>query len=218
MSRPISNNLSKLSEETAVIQRPDFWGLGAASWRARTPEPHEEETSDTPIQPSLVVTPVAHQEFMTHNRLYEVLEGLLEGIDATRTEELERVASKIRGIFHAAPIPEPLGSHIYQSCQRLGVGFALVWPIIRPYDKLWFSRGYKKRPYLEASTPEGVMKAIKTWWASPFDAAAVHHYWESKGPSYQEAAITVVAQQRLRIKPTSPLFPTRSDYPKSQGG
>ena len=57
------------------------------------------------IPASLLMTAAAFREFMRKNRLDEVVEGLLAGVNVKRIEELRQPAAQIREIIHSSPPP-----------------------------------------------------------------------------------------------------------------
>jgi pyruvate,water dikinase len=146
------------------------------------------------IPASLVVTAAAYREFMVKNRLDQVVEGLLEGVDVKDIEELYRPATQIKDIIHAAPIPESIYAGIEEGCQGLGDGPTLVWPVTVPNELFPSSGEYRQRSYLMATDWKGVIEGIKIWWASLFEASAIF-YRELNGQKHRNARIAVVASK-----------------------
>jgi pyruvate,water dikinase len=175
---------------------------GSASHHTECLLPHFVKGSDADdapwaviqIPPTLVVTAAAFREFMRKNRLYEVVEGLLSGVDVKSLEELQNPAAQIREIIHSSPLPEQVCDHILEGCREMGDGTAIVWPVTMPFELVHFSQGCQQIPYLEASGSLGIIQAIRTWWASLFEATAIF-YRELNGQRHQNARITVAAQQ-----------------------
>jgi pyruvate,water dikinase len=147
------------------------------------------------IPASLVVTGAAFREFMRKNRLDEVVEGLLAGVDVKSLEELQRPASQIQEIIHSSPLPEQVGEHILKGCHELGQGDTVIWPVRVPIELVHFSQEQQQIRYVEASGFRGVIQAIRTWWASLFEAAAIF-YRELYVQRHRDARITVVAQRK----------------------
>jgi pyruvate,water dikinase len=138
-----------------------------------------------------VVTAAAFREFMRKNRLDEVVEGLLAGVDLKSLEELQSPAAQIQEIIHSSPLPEQVCDHILQGCRELGHGTTIVWPVRVPFELVHFSHEF---PYLEASSSRGIIQAIRTWWASLFESTAIF-YRELNGQRHRDARITVAAQR-----------------------
>jgi pyruvate,water dikinase len=141
-----------------------------------------------------VVTAAAFREFMRKNRLDEVVEGLLAGVDLKSLEELQRPASQIQEIIHSSPLPEQVGEHILKACQEMGQGTTIVWPVRVPFELVHFSQGQQQIRYVEASGSRGIIQAIRTWWASLFESAAIF-YRELNGKRHRDAGITVAARR-----------------------
>lgn len=167
------------------------WG---APQQRRTRDGDESTPQMVQVPDSLVITAAAYRKFMGKNRLDEVVEGLLQGVDALRIGELQRPAAQIKAIIHTSPIPEPVLSSLNAACQRIGRQATIVWPVTMPYELFRCSREFQECPYLEAASPEELMGAIKTWWASLFDARAIY-FRETNHQSHREAEITIAAQQ-----------------------
>lgn len=211
-----NNQYSKLSrpwEQMIAMRSLEFGHHGGASHRNGRGHTGEESSPAIPIPESMVVTAAAYRKFMRKNRLHEVVEGLLEGVDVTRMEDLQHPAAQIKGIIHNSQIPEPLFSRINTACQRLGSGVILVWPVTAPYETFRCSSEYQEDLYLEANNPAQVIGAIKTWWASLFDAAAIH-FRGTNQQDHRDVDITVAAQQaplppaRRLLLPVGTIFAT----------
>lgn len=170
---------------------PNRWG---APQQNGTLAGDESAQHLVPVPESLVITAAAYRKFMSKNRLDEVVEGLLQGVDVQRIGELQRPAAQIKAIIHTSPIPEPVLGSLNAACQRLGRQATIVWPVTMPYELFRCSREFQECPYLEAASPEELMGAIKTWWASLFDARAIH-FRETNRQNHREAEITIAAQQ-----------------------
>jgi pyruvate,water dikinase len=146
------------------------------------------------IPASLVVTGAAFREFMRKNRLDEVVEGLLAAVDVKSMEELQSPAVQIQEIIHSSPLPEQVCEHILEGCREIGHGPTMVWPVTMPFEMIRFSQQCQRSPYLKASGPLGVIQAIRTWWASLFEAAAIF-YRELNGQRHRDVRITLAAQR-----------------------
>jgi hypothetical protein len=49
---------------------------------------------------------------------------------------------------------------------EMGYGATVVWPVTMPFELFHYSWEYQRFPYLEVAGPEGIMKAVRSWWAS----------------------------------------------------
>ena len=78
----------------------------------------------------------------------------------------------------------------------MGHGSTVVWPVAMPFEMVRFSQQRQRSPYLEASGPVEIIQAIRTWWASLFDSAAIF-YRELTGQRHRDATITLAAQRVL---------------------
>jgi len=97
------------------------------------------------------------------------VEGLLSGVNIKHIDELLRPANQIREVIRSSPLPDQLYDGILEGCRQF--------------------------PYLQAAGPEGILDAIRSWWASLFDSAAIF-YRELNGQRHHDASITVAAQKK----------------------
>ena len=174
--------------------RPPSHDELSASVRARG----QDNTITSPpviqIPASLVVTAAAFREFMLKNRLDEVVEGLLAGVNAKRLEELQQPSAQIREVIRSSSLPDEVYHPILEGCLEMGYGATVVWPVIMPFELFHYSREYQQSPYLAAADPEEIMNAIRSWWASLFDSPAIY-YRELSGQRHRDARITVAVQR-----------------------
>jgi pyruvate,water dikinase len=145
------------------------------------------------IPASLVVTASAFREFMRKNRVDELVEGLLAEVDVKRLEELRHPAAQIQEVIRSSPLPDQVFDYILEGYREIGCGSTIVWPVTMPVELFHYSLEYQRFPYLEATGPEGTMEAIRSWWASLFEATAIF-YREVNGQKHRDARITVAVQ------------------------
>jgi pyruvate,water dikinase len=148
------------------------------------------------IPASLVVTATAYREFMRKNRLDEVVEGLLAGVNVKCIEELRQPVAQIQEIIRSSPLPDQLYDGILEGCRAMGYGATVIWPVTMPFELFHYSWEYQRFPYLEAVGPEETMEAIRSWWASLFESSSIF-YRELNGQKHRDAGITVAAQRTV---------------------
>jgi pyruvate,water dikinase len=146
------------------------------------------------VPASFVLTAAAYQKFMRKNRLHEVIEGLLKGVNVKDIDALKEPAAQIRRIISAALMPKSLCVQIQEAYQQLGCSRVVLWPVTAPYEMLHSAGGLHQRPFLEAEGFDGVLQAIKTWWASLFGVEAVF-YRELYGQKHSDMRTVLVVQQ-----------------------
>jgi hypothetical protein len=86
------------------------------------------------VPASIVVTAAAFREFMCKNRLDEVIEGLLTGVNVKRIEELQQPAAQIREVIRSSPLPNQVYDSILEGCREMGYGATVVWPVTMPFE------------------------------------------------------------------------------------
>jgi pyruvate, water dikinase len=146
------------------------------------------------VPASFVLTEAAYQEFIHQTRLDEVVEGLLKEVNVKDIDALKEPAAQIRQIIYAALMPKSLQTQIQRAYQRLGCGRVVLWPVTTPYEMLHPTGGRYPRPFLEAEGFEGVLQAIKSWWASLFGVEAVF-YRELYGQKHSDIRTVLAVQQ-----------------------
>jgi pyruvate, water dikinase len=146
------------------------------------------------VPASFVLTAAAYQEFMRKTRLDEVIEGLLKGVNVKDIDALKEPAAQIRRIISAALMPKSLCAQIQEAYQRLGCSRVVLWPVTTPYEMFYSAGGRHQRPFLEAEGFDGVLEAIKTWWASLFGVEAVF-YRELYGQKHSDIKTVLAVQQ-----------------------
>ncbi len=183
-----------LDDTGAIKGLGSYHPVGLPPHIVKGPDVHGAISTVIQIPASLVVTAAAFREFMRKNRLDEVVEGLLAGVNVKSIEELQRPAAQIQEIVHSSPLPEQVCDHILEGCREIGPGTTIVWPVTMPFELVHFSQEYQRFPYLEASGPPGIIQAIRTWWASLFESTAIF-YRELNSQRHRDAGITVAAQR-----------------------
>jgi pyruvate,water dikinase len=146
------------------------------------------------VPASFVVTEAAYQEFIHQTRLDEVIEGLLTGVNVKDIDALKEPAAQIRQIISAALMPKSLQTQIQRAYQWLGCRRVVLWPVITPYEMLHPVGGRHQRPFLEAEGIDGVLQAIKSWWAALFSVGAVF-YRELYGQKHSDIRTVLAVQQ-----------------------
>jgi phosphoenolpyruvate synthase/pyruvate phosphate dikinase len=131
---------------------------------------------------------------MRKNRLHEVIEGLLTGVNVKDIDALKEPTAQIRQIISAALMPKSLCAQIQEAYQRLGCGRVVLWPITTPYEMPYSAGGRHQRPFLEAEGIDGVLRAIKAWWAALFSVEAVF-YRELYGQKHSDIRTVLAVQQ-----------------------
>jgi pyruvate,water dikinase len=145
------------------------------------------------IPASLVVTADAFREFMRNNRLDEVVEGLLQGVNVKQIEAILNPSSQIQQIIRTSPLPGGIYDGILNGCREMGYGAMVVWPMNVPPEIFYISKKHQQFPLREATGPEATIEVIREFWASLFDPAAIF-YRELNGQLHRDARITLVVQ------------------------
>jgi pyruvate,water dikinase len=150
------------------------------------------------VPASFVLTERAYQEFIHKTRLDEVIEGLLKEVNVKDIDALESPAAQIRQIVINALMPKSLCAQIQRAYQRLGCSRVVLWPVTTHHEMLRPTGGRYQRPFLEAEGFDGVLQAIKAWWASLFDVEAVF-YRELYGQKHSNIRTVLAVQQAGEI-------------------
>jgi phosphoenolpyruvate synthase/pyruvate phosphate dikinase len=85
-------------------------------------------------------------------------------------------------------------TQIQKAYQWLGCGRVALWPATTPYEMLHPAGGRDQGPFLEAEGFDGVLQAIKSWWAALFGVEAVF-YRELYGQKHSDIRTVLAVQQ-----------------------
>jgi pyruvate,water dikinase len=184
----------RLTGERLILSLQEFGEQKVTYVAGKSPEEHLKSQLVLQVPASFVLTAAAYQEFMRKNRLHEVIEGLLKGVNVKDIDALKEPAAQIKQIISAALMPKSLYAQIQEAYQRLGCSRVVLWPVTTPYEMLHVSGGHHQRPFLEAEGLEGVLQAIKTWWASLFGVEAIF-YRELYGQKHSDTRTVLAVQQ-----------------------
>jgi pyruvate,water dikinase len=182
------------TSEHLILSLQEFGEQKVTYVAGTSPEQRVKSELVLQVPASFVLTAAAYQEFMCKNRLHEVIEGLLKGVNLKDIDALRAPAAQIKQIIGAALMPKSLHTQIQEAYQRLGCSRVVLWPVTTPYEMLHASGGRHQRPFLEAEGLEGVLQAIKTWWASLFGVEAIF-YRELYGQKHSDTRTVLAVQQ-----------------------
>jgi pyruvate,water dikinase len=180
--------------ERLILSLQEFDEQKVTYVAGKSPEEQIKSQLVLQVPASFVLTVAAYQEFMRKNRLHEVIEGLLKGVNVKDIDALKVPAAQIRQIISAAIMPKSLHAQIQEAYQRLGCARVVLWPVTTPYEMLHASGGRHQRPFLEAEGLDGLLQAIKTWWASLFGVEAIF-YRELYGQKHSDTRTVLAVQQ-----------------------
>jgi pyruvate, water dikinase len=188
------DELGQLTSKRLILALQECGKRGVTYVTGRGSEEQVKPQLVLQVPASFVLTEAAYQEFIHQTRLDEAIEGLLMGVNVKDIDALKEPAAQIRQIISAALMPKSLCAQIQGAYQWLGRGRVVLWPVITPYEMLHPTAGRHQRPFLEAEGFDGVLQAIKSWWAALFGVEAVFYreLYEQKHSDIR----TVLAVQR----------------------
>lgn len=189
-----SSGTGRPARERLILSLQEYSQPKISYVAGKSPEEQVKSQLVLQVPASFVLTVAAYQEFMRKNRLHEVIEGLLKGVNVKDIDALKAPSAQIRQIINAALIPKSLHTQIQEAYQRLGCSRVVLWPVTTPYEMLHASGSRHQRPFLEAEGLDGLLQAIKTWWASLFGVEAIF-YRELYGQKHSDTRTVLAIQQ-----------------------
>ena len=128
-----------------------------------------------PVPAGFVVTTRAFRAFMSENRLDEIVEGILDGVDVHDSSELERVANQVQRLIVSSPISESTEAEIREEYRELGEGPVAVRSLATLEDMADASFAGQHRTFLNVVGEDNVVWAVRACWASLFEARAIFY-------------------------------------------
>lgn len=148
---------------------------------------------ELPVPQGFAITAYACQHFMEHNKLPDLIESKLKGLDVNDTEKLIQVSEEIRSLILASELPPDLESAILQATealsQRIGPGVRLAVRSSATTEDSEASFAGQHSTVLNV-TPENLIHAYKEVVASTFNPRATF-YRRSKGYPDQDVIMSM---------------------------
>ena len=150
-----------------------------------------------PVPDGFHITTSAYRHFVAANQLQPTITAALEQANLSIPASLERVSQSIRGLFSGSDIPDEITRAIVEAYEKLpGIHPPVaVRSSATAEDLPGASFAGQQETYLNISSPEAVVEAVKQCWASLWTARAIAYRARMGIPA--EGIALAVAVQRL---------------------
>jgi len=169
-----------------------------------------------PVPPGFIVTARSYFYFLEKANLTAEIHRLLSTLDPNDSQELNRVASKIKNMINAAPMPEEISEEIKKAYQKMGRGLVAVRSSATAEDLPEASFAGQQRTFLNVKGEHGVTAAVQGCWASLFEPRAIF-YRAQHGFDHIKIGMAVPVQRMVQSQCSGVLFtlePVTSDKGK----
>jgi pyruvate,water dikinase len=160
-----------------------------------------------PVPGGFQVTTEAYRHFVGQNRLQAGIQSAIASVDISQPHTLDAASQKISSLFTAAPIPDEIGNAIvYDYASLPGNSPAVaVRSSATAEDLPEASFAGQQETYLNVSSPDAVLDAVRKCWASLWTARAIG-YRARQGIGSEGVALAVVVQLLVPAEAAGILF------------
>ena len=169
-----------------------------------------------PVPPGFIVTARSYFYFLEQANLTAEIRQLLSTLDPNDSGQLDRVASQIKDLINAAPIPEEIAAEVAKAYRKLGGGLVAVRSSATAEDLPEASFAGQQRTFLNVEGENEVVAAVQGCWASLFEPRAIF-YRAQHGFDHLKVGIAVPVQRMVQSECSGVLFtvePVSSDKGK----
>jgi pyruvate,water dikinase len=163
-----------------------------------------------PVPPGFIVAVAAYKEFLDHNRLEEKIRKELEGLDVSKSDELERTAKTVQHLITRSEFPKDIAQEIIKAY------FALNDDMFKhPYVAVRSSATAEDLPnasfagqqatFLNVSGESSLIEKVKEAWASLFTARAIFYRVTNKFDHFT-VSIAVPVQKMVASEKSGIMF------------
>lgn len=157
------------------------------------------------VPPGFVVTTTAYRDFMSRNKLFEVVREVLDRVDVNDSSALSAAAMQVQQAILSAPMAREAEEAIRDAYGRMGDVPVAVRSSATAEDLAAASFAGQQRTSLNVRGGESVIRAVQSCWASLFEARAIF-YRETHGFRHADVAIAVVVQRMVPAQVSGVMF------------
>jgi pyruvate,water dikinase len=171
----------------------------------------EMTTQGLPVAPGFAVTASAYRDFLSHSRLRETLDEILQGAHADEVGSLASAGEHAEQAVLAAPLPEPTAAAITEAYQQLCdmVGVPDVAVAVRSSataeDSVGASFAGEFETWVDVRGIDSVLDHVRKCYAAVY-SARVLDYLEHQKIDPQEIEMAVVVQKTVRARSAGVMF------------
>jgi pyruvate,water dikinase len=158
-----------------------------------------------PVPNGFLIPTTVYGEFVSKNRLGEVIAVVLRDLDVTSTEALSVASDEIRTRFAEAAVPSGFVSALEVGWRWLGAHSVAVRSSATAEDLPDLSFAGQQDTFLNVIGPEGLTKAVTDCWSSLWTARAIGYRARNLIP-HEDVALSVIVQQMVASTSSGVLF------------
>ncbi|MBN1191370.1 MAG: phosphoenolpyruvate synthase [Dehalococcoidales bacterium] len=169
-----------------------------------------------PVPQGFIVTADAYYQFIEQTHIAEQIRHKLEPLDPHNSKLLQKVAEEIQKIILDCTVPSDLAGEIREAYKKMGEGLVAVRSSATAEDLPDASFAGQQSTYLNVQGEEGVVDAVKSCWASLFNARAIF-YRAERNFDHFKVGIAVPVQRMVQSQASGVMFtlePVTSDKGK----
>lgn len=161
--------------------------------------------SGIPVPPGFIVTSQAYYSFLEESQLSGKLSEILKSIDHDKINELQEASEKVKQLMMKSPLPSFLAQVVEEAYKKLGRGLVAVRSSATAEDLPEASFAGQMKTFLNIQGSQDVLQAIKSCWASLFEARAIFYRME-KGYDHFKVGIAVTVQRMVQSDASGVMF------------
>jgi pyruvate,water dikinase len=176
----------------------------------------EMTAAHIPVPPGFIVTVSAYYQFLQKSNISDKILARLKSLDPGDSKQLQQVATKIKKLILAAPMPPKIASEIKEAYRKLGGGLVAVRSSATAEDLPEASFAGQQSSFLNILGEDDVVAAVQACWASLFEPRAIY-YRHQQGFDHAKVGIAVPVQKMVASETSGVMFtiePVTSDNSK----
>jgi pyruvate, water dikinase len=169
-----------------------------------------------PVPQGFIVTADAYYRFLEQTRISEQILQKLKPLDPHDSKQLQQIAEEIQQIILDCAVPSDLIVEIKEAYKKMGEGLVAVRSSATAEDLPDASFAGQQSTFLNVQGDTNVVSAVKSCWASLFNARAIFYRAEQKYDHFQ-VGIAVPVQRMVQSQASGVMFtlePVTSDKSK----
>lgn len=161
-----------------------------------------------PVPPGFTVTSTAFKHFLKKTQLEQVIKKELKDLDRDDSNQLTKVANKIKDAIVEAKMPSEIASEIKDAYRKLSKrtdAFVAVRSSATAEDLPGASFAGQQETFLDVRGIQDVLTTIQQAWASLYEPRAIF-YREEKGFDHFKVSIAVPVQRMVQSEISGVMF------------
>jgi pyruvate,water dikinase len=173
----------------------------------------EMENTGFPIPPGFCVSADSYWMFVKANKIDEMIQELLVGLDISNNQKLNDAAAKIKDRIVSMPMPDEIRTEIIEAyktlASKMGSAGKDVYVAVRSSataeDLPQASFAGQQASFLNVKGQDEVVKAVKACWASLFESRAIFYRVE-QGFDHMKVKLCAVIQAMVQSERSGVMF------------